>query len=182
MYCPSAAAAAAFGQHKLTRQGTSADRRRCERTGKTTLKRRTHSYGLSTQRTASGSTTAGRSWRGCCWKRFAGHGRRGESSVITRLTRAAALGGQLAGVQEQKRCSRRHDRGRRVRGGLSSGSRGALGRVGGPMITDGVQGLGLDAIQTHKWAILSCSAMSGLNLHEGLQWVVQDAKARLFLY
>jgi ADP-ribosylation factor-like protein 2 len=57
-----------------------------------------------------------------------------------------------------------------------------LGRVGGPMMTDGVQGLGLDAIQTHKWAILSCSAMSGLNLHEGLQWVVQDAKARLFLY
>ena len=54
--------------------------------------------------------------------------------------------------------------------------------VGGPMVTDGVQGLGLDAIQTHKWAILSCSAMSGLNLQEGLQWVVQDAKARLFLY
>ena len=29
---------------------------------------------------------------------------------------------------------------------------------------------------------MSCSAMTGLNLQEGLQWVVQDAKARLFLY
>jgi ADP-ribosylation factor-like protein 2 len=29
---------------------------------------------------------------------------------------------------------------------------------------------------------MSCSAMTGQNLQEGLQWVVQDAKARLFLY
>lgn len=44
------------------------------------------------------------------------------------------------------------------------------------------QGLQLDAIRTHKWHILPCSAMTGLNLQEGLQWVVQDAKDRLFLY
>lgn len=40
----------------------------------------------------------------------------------------------------------------------------------------------LDAIKTHKWTILPCSAMTGRNLHEGLEWVVQDAKDRLFLY
>lgn len=44
------------------------------------------------------------------------------------------------------------------------------------------KGLGLDQIHTHTWAIMSCSAMTGQNLQEGLQWVVQDAKARLFLY
>ncbi|KAI1568167.1 ADP-ribosylation factor [Pyrenophora tritici-repentis] len=47
---------------------------------------------------------------------------------------------------------------------------------------DGVQGLRLDAIKTHKWHIMTCSAMTGLNLQQGLEWVVQDAKARLFLY
>jgi len=44
------------------------------------------------------------------------------------------------------------------------------------------QALRLDAIQTHKWTIMTCSAMTGRNLQEGLQWVVQDAKDRLFLY
>ena len=47
---------------------------------------------------------------------------------------------------------------------------------------DVCKGLGLEAIQTHHWHIMACSAMTGLNLHEGLAWVVQDAKARLFLY
>ncbi|KAL1994221.1 hypothetical protein VTN49DRAFT_2890 [Thermomyces lanuginosus] len=44
------------------------------------------------------------------------------------------------------------------------------------------QGLRLDEIKTHKWTIFRCSAMTGLNLHEGLEWLVQDAKDRLFLY
>lgn len=44
------------------------------------------------------------------------------------------------------------------------------------------QGLRLDAIKTHKWTIMACSAMTGMSLQEGLQWVVQDAKSRLFLY
>ena len=44
------------------------------------------------------------------------------------------------------------------------------------------QGLRLDDIHTHKWRIMTCSAMTGENLQEGLQWVVQDAKDRLFLY
>ena len=44
------------------------------------------------------------------------------------------------------------------------------------------QGLQLNAIKTHKWHIIRCSAITGANLKEGLAWVVQDAKARLFLY
>jgi ADP-ribosylation factor-like protein 2 len=44
------------------------------------------------------------------------------------------------------------------------------------------QRLELDAIKTHRWTILPCSAMAGKNLNEGLEWVVQDAKDRLFLY
>jgi ADP-ribosylation factor-like protein 2 len=49
--------------------------------------------------------------------------------------------------------------------------------------TDGLrQGLQLDRILTHKWHILPCSAITDMNLQEGLAWVVQDAKDRLFLY
>ncbi|KKF97423.1 ADP-ribosylation factor-like protein 2 [Ceratocystis platani] len=45
-----------------------------------------------------------------------------------------------------------------------------------------INGLELDAIRTHQWHILQCSAMTGVNLKEGLSWVVEDAKQRLFLY
>lgn len=51
-----------------------------------------------------------------------------------------------------------------------------------PTYLSTAQGLHLDSIRTHKWHILPCSAMTGLNLERGLQWVVQDAKDRLFLY
>ncbi|KAK0666191.1 putative ADP-ribosylation factor family protein [Cercophora samala] len=44
------------------------------------------------------------------------------------------------------------------------------------------EGLKLDEIRTHQWNILRCSAVTGQNLKEGLAWVVDDAKARLFLY
>lgn len=44
------------------------------------------------------------------------------------------------------------------------------------------EALRLGHIQTHQWRILRCSAMTGENLKEGLAWVVEDAKARLFLY
>ncbi|KAF2683760.1 ADP-ribosylation factor [Lentithecium fluviatile CBS 122367] len=55
--------------------------------------------------------------------------------------------------------------------------------VSGSMTEDEVrEGLRLDSIKTHKWTIMACSAMTGMNLQEGLQWVVQDAKSRLFLY
>ncbi|KAL8388643.1 hypothetical protein RB595_009123 [Gaeumannomyces hyphopodioides] len=45
-----------------------------------------------------------------------------------------------------------------------------------------IQALQLDEIRTHRWNLLECSAMTGQNLDEGLAWVVEDAKARLFLY
>ncbi|KAH8879117.1 ARF/SAR superfamily [Thozetella sp. PMI_491] len=44
------------------------------------------------------------------------------------------------------------------------------------------KGLQLSEIRTHQWNILRCSAMTGTNLKEGLAWVVEDAKARLYLY
>ena len=47
---------------------------------------------------------------------------------------------------------------------------------------DLIQGLQLNAIKTHKWTIIRCSAITGENLKEGLEWVVQDARDRLFLY
>ncbi|KAL9637016.1 MAG: hypothetical protein Q9164_002468 [Protoblastenia rupestris] len=42
--------------------------------------------------------------------------------------------------------------------------------------------LALDDIRTHKWTIIRCSAITGENLNEGIEWVVQDAKDRLFLF
>ncbi|KAG8357549.1 hypothetical protein FVEN_g4788 [Fusarium venenatum] len=42
--------------------------------------------------------------------------------------------------------------------------------------------LQLESIRTHRWKILPCSAMTGSNLKEGLSWVVEEAKKRLFLY
>ncbi|RWA12006.1 hypothetical protein EKO27_g3104 [Xylaria grammica] len=45
-----------------------------------------------------------------------------------------------------------------------------------------LQGLQLKAIRSHRWHVLRCSAITGENLKEGLAWVVEDAKARLFLY
>ncbi|KAI9811041.1 MAG: hypothetical protein M1832_001071 [Thelocarpon impressellum] len=55
--------------------------------------------------------------------------------------------------------------------------------VDGCMSEDEIrQGLQLDAIRTHKWAIIRCSGITGSKLREGLEWVVQDAKQRLFLY
>jgi hypothetical protein len=44
------------------------------------------------------------------------------------------------------------------------------------------QELQLGTVRTHNWHILPCSAMTGMNLKEGLAWVVEDAKKRLFLY
>ncbi|UQC78714.1 ADP-ribosylation factor 4 [Colletotrichum lupini] len=52
----------------------------------------------------------------------------------------------------------------------------------GAELTYFIQGLQLEAIRTHRWHVLRCSAMTGSNLKEGLAWVVDDAKKRLFLY
>ncbi|KAL8789995.1 MAG: hypothetical protein Q9213_000881 [Squamulea squamosa] len=42
--------------------------------------------------------------------------------------------------------------------------------------------LALNSIKTHKWTIIQCSAITGSNVQEGIKWVVEDAKDRLFLY
>lgn len=42
--------------------------------------------------------------------------------------------------------------------------------------------LELNRILTHRWVVVPCSAMTGENLEKGLDWVVQDARDRLFLY
>lgn len=42
--------------------------------------------------------------------------------------------------------------------------------------------LELERILTHRWVVVPCSAMTGKNLENGLDWVVQDARDRLFLY
>ncbi|KAF2756898.1 ADP-ribosylation factor-like protein-like protein 2 [Pseudovirgaria hyperparasitica] len=55
--------------------------------------------------------------------------------------------------------------------------------VPGAMTEDEVrESLQLDSIHTHTWNIMACSAITGLNLKEGLEWVVKDAKDRLFLF
>ncbi|KIW04979.1 uncharacterized protein PV09_04141 [Verruconis gallopava] len=42
--------------------------------------------------------------------------------------------------------------------------------------------LELDQIKTHRWKIVSSSAVTGEGLREGIDWVVADAKERMFLY
>ncbi|KAH9905068.1 GTP-binding protein [Epithele typhae] len=40
--------------------------------------------------------------------------------------------------------------------------------------------LDLPSIKSHQWKILACSAVTGLNLVEGLDWVVGDVANRLY--
>ncbi|KAF2219027.1 ADP-ribosylation factor [Elsinoe ampelina] len=54
--------------------------------------------------------------------------------------------------------------------------------TGGMSEAEIIEALGLDSIKTHRWKIMTCSAITGMNLTAGLDWVVQDAKDRLFLY
>ena len=42
------------------------------------------------------------------------------------------------------------------------------------------QALDLQSIQSHQWRILPCSAMTGQNLVEGLDWVVGEVAGRLY--
>ncbi|VDQ03429.1 unnamed protein product [Trichobilharzia regenti] len=40
--------------------------------------------------------------------------------------------------------------------------------------------LRLDEITTHHWLILGCSAVTGENLLEGMNWLVKDVSSRIF--
>ena len=42
------------------------------------------------------------------------------------------------------------------------------------------QVLELDKIVTHHWMILGCSAVSGMNLLEGIDWTIDDIASRIF--
>ncbi|KIW97958.1 uncharacterized protein Z519_01542 [Cladophialophora bantiana CBS 173.52] len=54
--------------------------------------------------------------------------------------------------------------------------------AGGMTQEEVTQLLDLKRILTHRWVVIPCSAMTGENLEKGLDWVVQDARDRLFLY
>jgi ADP-ribosylation factor-like protein 2 len=41
--------------------------------------------------------------------------------------------------------------------------------------------LDLDSIQTHHWMIFGCSAMTGQNLLEGMNWIVDDIASRIYM-
>jgi ADP-ribosylation factor-like protein 2 len=45
----------------------------------------------------------------------------------------------------------------------------------------GEQILDLDAISTHHWKIFGCSAVTGENLIEGMDWVVSDIASRIYM-
>ncbi|XP_052767317.1 ADP-ribosylation factor-like protein 2 [Mya arenaria] len=42
------------------------------------------------------------------------------------------------------------------------------------------QGLDLDEITTHHWLIQGCSAVTGENLLEGIDWIIDDIASRIF--
>ncbi|XKL62261.1 hypothetical protein PGB90_002094 [Kerria lacca] len=42
------------------------------------------------------------------------------------------------------------------------------------------QVLDLDSIKTHHWRIIKCSALTGENLLEGINWLIKDIGARIF--
>ena len=49
-----------------------------------------------------------------------------------------------------------------------------------PTFTLDLQALNLTSIETHHWRIVSCSAMNGDNLLQGIDWVVGDIAGRIF--
>ncbi|KAA3679487.1 ADP-ribosylation factor-like protein 2, partial [Paragonimus westermani] len=42
------------------------------------------------------------------------------------------------------------------------------------------EALDLDSIKSHHWCILGCSAVTGENLLEGINWLLKDVSSRLF--
>ncbi|KAF9032666.1 GTP-binding protein [Hymenopellis radicata] len=45
-----------------------------------------------------------------------------------------------------------------------------------------ISALDLEGIKSHHWKIFPCSAMTGANVFEGLQWVVGEVAGRLYYY
>ena len=40
--------------------------------------------------------------------------------------------------------------------------------------------LELDKIKTHHWQIVACSAVTGQNLLQGVDWIIEDISRRIF--
>ncbi|KAJ1977079.1 ADP-ribosylation factor-like protein 2 [Dimargaris verticillata] len=47
---------------------------------------------------------------------------------------------------------------------------------------DLIQHLALPTITTHHWRLLECSAVTGQNLLQGIDWVVEDIASRIYMY
>ena len=43
-----------------------------------------------------------------------------------------------------------------------------------------LQALDLDEIKTHHWLIQDCSAVTGDNLLNGIDWIIDDIASRIF--
>lgn len=48
------------------------------------------------------------------------------------------------------------------------------------LIHNFIQVLDLDSIKTHHWQIIKCSAITGENLLQGVDWLIRDIGARIF--
>jgi len=44
------------------------------------------------------------------------------------------------------------------------------------------EALDLRSIRTHNWKIMPCSAVTGQNVVEALEWVVNDVAGRIYYY
>jgi ADP-ribosylation factor family. len=44
-----------------------------------------------------------------------------------------------------------------------------------------LQVLELESIKTHHWQIVWCSAVTGQNLLQGIDWLIDDIAARIFM-
>ncbi|KAJ2486336.1 ADP-ribosylation factor-like protein 2 [Coemansia sp. RSA 2320] len=55
--------------------------------------------------------------------------------------------------------------------------------IAGALSKDEIQRvLELQKLTTHHWAITACSAVTGENLLEGLQWLVKDIAAHIYMF
>ncbi|RKP19205.1 ADP ribosylation factor, partial [Rozella allomycis CSF55] len=54
--------------------------------------------------------------------------------------------------------------------------------IPGAMVPDKIQNaLDLQSIKTHSWFLTPCSAFTGNNLENGMDWIVKDIASRIFL-
>lgn len=151
-----------------------------DRTGEITLKRPTHSYGLSMRLIACVLKTAGPNCTAYykrkfvlypshpCWHQHWHHPfcQRLSGASLLVFANKTDVNGCMDETEIQEVCA----------------WYSIFYVTSHPLIGDHGQGLRLEEIRSHKWHIIRCSAVTGTNLNEGLAWVVNDAKARLFLF